>query len=224
MNKIVKKSIAIIICLTFLMLAVTSSSGVTVNQMKSDAYEQVGEIKISTKIVTVFRCGPDGSVKPIELNLEYEESQDIGDALLEQCDELLENDEEIQELINQNNNTFGFVVRINSKGRGFHYKTMLLEKIYLRYLLWKLTFPRIATLLAKPFVFCRYAKDLTAKTIIKHLLRKNETERVIEGAHSVFVNSFIGYTTWIGRFAYAPMTFIPRVFSGYGRFVFTNKL
>ena len=168
--------------------------------------------------------GHDGS-RYSGVCIELEESQDLGDVLIEQCDILLENDEEIQQIVQQANNKsiFGFFTRVQSTGKGFHYKTLLLEKLYLRYLLWKFQLPRIAPFFAKPFVFCRYGNDLTAKTIIQPILWGNETApRIIEGTHSVFVNNFIGYSTWFVRFSYSAI--LPRTFSGYGRFAFCNKI
>ena len=122
------------------------------------------------------------------------------------------------------NLTFGVLTRIYSKGRGFHYKTMLLEKVAFRYYLWKLQLPRIASLLTRPLVFCSYSSDLTAKTVIKPLLRFNSTEKVMNGAHMVIARNFIGYTTWIGRFAFTPLNLIPKAFSGYARFAFCIKV
>lgn len=224
MNKIIKKSTVIFLCLSFLMLAVTYSFGANINKIISDVNEVIKETEISRETVVIYRCGPDGSIIPIGVNLELKEGQNIGDALISKCDQLLKNDKEINDLLDQPNNTFGFIVRIQSMGKGFHYKTRVIEKMYLRYLLWKFTLPRISTLLARPLIYCRYAKDLTAKTIIKPLLGKNQSEITLQGAHSVLVNNFIGYTTWLGRFAYAPFTIIPRAFSGYARFAIINKL
>ena len=222
MHKLEKKIIASLICLTFIMLAVTSSSAITVEQQESKAEEPVKETTISTETVTIYRCGPDGSVTPVELNLELGDEQDIGDAMIAQCDELLENDEEMQNLLKALN--LSIFCRVKSKGRGFHYKTMLLEKLYLRYLLWKLQLPRVASLLAKPLIFCRYAGDSTAKTIMKPLIGKNAKEKEMEGAHFVIVNSFIGYTTWVGRISITPLNILPKAFSGYARFAFCKKL
>ena len=226
MNKIVKKSIAILTCLTFVMIAVTSSSAVNVRQQEEENEEIVEDAIFSTETVTIYRYGPDGSVTPIERSITLEEGQDIGDALIAQCDELLENDKEIQKLLNDDepNIMTGLFVRVQSKGSGFHYKTLLLEKLYLRYFLWKLVLPRAATILAKPLVLCIYKKDFNAKTIIKPIRLKASEEKEINSTHLVIVNSFIGYTTWVGRFAYAPLTIIPRAFSGYGRFVFTKRI
>jgi len=224
MNKMIKKSTAIFLCLIFLISAVTYSSGTSINKIILKADKLIEESEISRETVIIYRCGPDGSIKPISVNLELQEGQDIGDALISKCDQLLEDDKEIKVLLDNPNNTYGFIVRIQSIGKGFHYKTRVLEKMYLRYFLWKLTLPRIATLLARPFLYCRYAKDLTAKTIIKPLLGRNQSEITIVGAHGVFVNNFIGYTTWLGRFAYAPFIIIPRAFSGYARFAIINKL
>jgi len=222
--KLEKKLIAAFISLTFILLAATSSSAISVEKQKLNVEESVENPEISTETVTVYRCGPDGSITPVELNLELDENQDIGDAIVAQCNELLENDEEIQNLMQKSNISLGLFTRIYSKGRGFHYKTMLIEKIGLRYLLWKLQLPRIASLLAKPLIFCMYGKDLTARTVLKPLLRTNTTEKVMEGAHMVIARNFIGYTTWVGRFSITPLNIIPKAFSGYARFAFCIKL
>ena len=221
MHKLEKKIIATFICLTFILLAVTSSSAITVKQQDLENEEPVKETTFFTETVTFYRHGPDGSVKSVKLNLELEGKQDIGDAMIAKCDELLENDEEIQNLLKGMN--LSVFCRVKSKGIGFHYKTMLLEKICLRFLLWKLELPRVATWLAKPLIFCRYKEDSNAKTEFKPLIGSGK-DKEMEGEHFVVVNSFIGYTTWVGRISITPLNIIPKAFSGYARFAFCKEL
>jgi hypothetical protein len=183
----------------------------------------------------------DGSITPLEVDLSLEDGQDIEDALDAKCRELLEEDEELQEQVQALQDlTFGAIVYIESKGKGFHYQAKLIEKLFLRFWLWKLVLPRVALFMARPVVFCRYDKDPTAETYYKtisptkyinyyipdeleKLLWRQEREVTIKGNHSVVVNSFIGITTWMGRFSYTPLNVRAKSFFGYGRFVITNK-
>lgn len=225
MQKLEKKLIALLVAVGFLTVGLTTTSAVNIGNNKiNDPEETSPEISIQLVTITLYRYGPDGLVTPIKVELELEEGQDMVDAIVAKCDELLENDEEIQQLVDRatNKSIFGLFCRVTSSGAGFHYKTMLLEKLYIRYLLWKLNLPRIAPFIAKPFVFCRYKSDDEAKTIITPILGNKTDSREIEGTHSVFVNSFIGIAGWIGRFSYTLLT--KRAFSGYGRIAFCNKL
>jgi hypothetical protein len=124
------------------------------------------------------------------------------------------------------NLTFGFVCRVKSHGRGFHYKSMILERIMLRFVLIRLGLPRITTILHSPLVVCRYAKDDSAKTTIIRLFGNNTTNKtkIVDGNHTVIAQNFIGYTTWIGRFSKSFFDLFPRAFAGIARFVVCIKL
>ncbi len=241
MNDFKKKSIALIICFTFITLAVVTSSAQEV-QHHSNIEDTSEQITSTSNVVTLYRHGLDGSITPIEIDISIEDGQDIEEVLDEKCREILEADEEIQEQAQALSDlTFGAIVYVESRGKGFHYQAKLIEKLFLRFWLWKLVLPRIALFMARPLVFCRYDKDPEARTYFKtisptkwisyyipdnieqFLWRQNRTVE-IKGNHSVAVNSFIGITSWIGRFSFSPLNLRAHRFFGYGRFVVTNKL
>lgn len=236
MNKLTNKFIAMLICLTFIMLALTTSSAIDVQQQNSKSEETTDQTP-TTETYTFYRHGPDGSVTPLEIDIDLEEGQDIEDAIDAKCRELLENDVEIRSIIDDLKNiTIGAVVYIESSGKGFHFHTKLLEKLFLRFWQWKLLIPRIAPFFATPLVFCRYHEDPDARTyfktispskwismylppLINKILWRQERNVTINGTHSVTVNSFIGITTWPGRISFTPLNVRAKRFFGYGRFV-----
>jgi hypothetical protein len=125
------------------------------------------------------------------------------------------------------NLTFGLICRIKSHGRGFHYKSMFLERFMLRFVLFRLGLPRLTTILHSPLVICRYPKDDSANTTITQLFGKNDTTnktKFVNGNHTVIAQNFIGYTTWIGRFSKSFFDLFPRAFAGIARFVVCIKL
>lgn len=224
MNKLEKKLIVIFMSLTFLMSGLTTISAISIEKPK---VEELGDIVsdslIFPKKVLIYRHGPDGSITPVEVDIEPEEDQDIGEAILEELDELLENDEEIQDLLQLPNITFGLGVRIKSRGKGFHFQTLLFEKLAIKFVLFRLGLPRIAPIIAKPLIYCKYLKDPKAKTTIKTLYGFGK-EKVMEGNHTVIANYFIGYTTWFRRFSISPLDIMPRAFSGFARLAFCKEL
>jgi hypothetical protein len=241
MNDFKKKSIALIICFTFITLAVVTSSAQEV-QHNSNIEDPSEQITSTSNKVTLYRHGLDGSITPIEIDISIEDGQDIEEVLDDKCREILEADEEIQEQAQALSDlTFGAIVYIESRGKGFHYQAKLIEKLFLRFWLWKLVLPRVALFMARPIVFCRYDKDPEARTYFKtisptkwisyyipdnieqFLWRQNRSVEII-GNHSVAVNSFIGITSWMGRFSFSPLNLRAHRFFGYGRFVVTNKL
>jgi hypothetical protein len=239
MNKLIKKSIAMLICFTFIFLTVTSSTATDVQQ-KNVIYDNPDqELTTTSETITLYRHGPDGSITPIEVDISLEDGQDLEEAIDAKCREILEEDEEIQEQVKALQNlTFGAVVFVQSKGKGFHYQAKLIEKLVLRFWLWKLLIPRIALFMASPLVFCRYAKDPDAETYyetiapskllnpylgnLSELFWRQDKNVTIKGPHSVVINSFIGIT-WGGLWSIRRFNFFGRAsLMGYGRFVLTN--
>lgn len=219
MRKISKKTISLIVAITFLLTTIATASALTIDN-KSNTDET--EIIYSTEKITIYRYGLDGKVQPIEIEVNEKDGQTIDDALMKKCDELFENDVEMQKAMNSTNKSISFFSRVTSQGKGFHYKSMLLESIAYRFILIRLGLPRLSTFLHKTIVFCKYTNDINAETTIRPIL--SNTTKVMEGSHSVFILNFIGYTTWIGRFSKSPFDLAPRHFSGIGRFVFCKDL
>ncbi len=215
MRKFEKKLIAIVVSLAFIITGISSASAINTNEVEKTR-------EVSTFPVTIYRYGIDGSMEPMEINLKLEKGEDLGEAIADKCQELFENDEELQEYLTSTGIKLGFLCKIKSRGRGFHYQTKLIEKLILRFIRFRLALPRINTLLTSPFVFCRYKKDLKANTTITSLLLNNS--KYMSGNHTVIVRNFIGFTTWFGRFSFTPLNLIPKSFFGVAKFAICIKL
>ena len=205
--------------ITLLLTTIATASALTINNKTNT---DKTEIISSTEKITIYRYGLDGKAQPIEIEVNAKEGQTIDDALMQKCDELFENDAEMQNAMNSTNRSIAFFSRVTSRGKGLHYKSMLLGSIAYRAILFRLGLPRLSTFLHRTIVFCRYKEDADAKTTIRPIL--SNTTKVMNGTHSVFILNFIGYTTWIGRFSKSPFDATPRHFSGIGRFVFCKEL
>jgi len=216
MRMLVKKFGVIFVILIFL---VSGLATVSVASTQRISLDESGFIKT----LTLYRYGSDGSITPVKVDLKLKKGQDIDEAIVSICDQLFENDNEMQNILKTSNFTGGIFCKVKSHGRGFHYKSMFPEKILLKFALFKLGLPRVSSILRKPLIVCRYSKDLKAKTTIMPLISGNTTTTV-EGNHTVIVYNFIGYTTWISRFSKSPLDLLPRAFSGIARFAICNKL
>ena len=208
----------------FLTSGIATSSAITIQ--KNEIGEQGGtlsEIAPLTKTVTLYRHGIGGSVSPVEVTIELDDCKDIEDVIADKCEKLLENDEEIQNFLKESNSNVRFFCKVKSKGRGFHYQTLLLEKLLVRYLLFRLNLPRIHTLLNKPLVLCRYKKDPKANTTITSLIFQN-TKRYMEGKHMVIAIYFLGFTSWWRRFSFSPLDILPRAFVGFANLAICRSL
>ncbi|OGS41155.1 MAG: hypothetical protein A3K77_07330 [Euryarchaeota archaeon RBG_13_31_8] len=224
-----KKIIVIFIMLVFVLPSITVSSSETIKISRSVENIGLKQPSCPKKCYTIYRFGLDGSITPIQVDIDVDESQYIGESIANKCEELFEKDSEMQSLIEieLENLTFGFLCKVKSHGRGLHYKSMMLEKAISRFVLFRLGFPRATTILHNTFIVCRYPKDIRAKTKITQFFGKNDTinkTMIVEGNHTVIVQNFIGYTTWLGRFSKTILNLVPRAFAGFARFVICNKL
>ncbi len=221
MNRTIKKVGATFIVLIFMISGFTSLSIASVQDDSSTK----GESQVKT--ITIYRHDFDGSITPIQIDLSLKMGQDIGEAIADKCDELLENDVELQKLLkigNNSNGIFGIVSKIKSRGRGLHFKTNIkikLQPFTLRKIkLFPLLPPYFRPPLILPTIFCRYPNDETAYTEITPLLSLteggNET-KTFEGPHRVTAVGFIGYKGWIGHFSLLGFG-IKTGFSGYTMF------
>ena len=233
MNKNIKKIIVVAITFTFLLTAVGISQAIAINKTVST------DEKIESETLTFYRYGPDGTVTPIEVEVDTKNIDNIEDFLADKCEELFEKDTEIQNFVQSKINSyienrkqvnlsfdFGYL-HVKSKGKGFHYNTALLGEIILRYVLFKLGLPRPQSIFAKPLVFCRYSGDNSSQTtitpMIRSLFRTNATTQ-INGNHSLLLISFVGITSWCGRFSITPSNIIPKTLNGIARFAFLNEI
>jgi len=229
MKNSTKKSLVIFICLAFLLPSITVSSAENLKIFKPIESMNFEKTSCTKKTFTIYRFGPDGSISPIKVDIDTNEDKDLGEIIANKCEELFEKDTQMQNLIeiDLENLTFGFICKVKSHGKGFHYKSMLLEKIILRFTLFRLGLPRFTTILHTPLVACRYAKDNSAKTKITKIFGDNDTANktmIIEGNHTVIAQNFIGYTTWLGRFSKTLLDLVPRAFAGIARFAVCIKL
>jgi len=155
---------------------------------------------------TVYRCGPDGSIKPIKVILDLKEGEDPGETFLNKCSDLLKNDIEIQNFISN----LSFFSEIKSIGKGFHWKSPLSFRIpftiIFRHSLfkWMELKYRLFGLNVVPRVYCNYTNDANAITEITPVstpARQNPDPTNVTGNHSIEVFGFIGYTGWRGMTA-----------------------
>ena len=222
--KLEKKLIVIFILLVFVTSGITTTSALTVhNNIVGDQNESSLDRTIQTKKVTLYRYGPDGSTTSIEVEINLNDEQNIGEIMADKCEELFENDEEMQNQPKLFNYSIGFVCKVKSYGKGSHYKTMLIEKLIVRFILFRLGLPRLFTILNKPLVLCKYQSDSDAKTVYNPILRPNATPVTVNGTHKVAAINFLGFTSWFGRFSFSLFDVVPRAFSGIANLVVCKK-
>ncbi len=233
MKSITKKIFIVFICFTLLLTTFSGSLALNVKQKDTQIETNPDtDIESEKEEITIIRFGPKGNVEPLSFKIDVDNIEDIGDYIADKCEELFNNDIEIQGFLgnqtnNTNNNTskifnLGWFSIVKSSGKGFHYQKRYKLRFTLVLKLFKLRLPKIRLRLRRPLIFCRYNNDPNAYTTIKPILNKNNT-KVVEGNHSVMVRSFIGYTGWIGHFSNTPYDLLPRGFYGYSRFTFCRS-
>ena len=222
MSKFVKKSIVAIICLTFLISAVGSSTAIIIENK-----ETAEEAPQQTETITLYRYGPDESVKPITVEFEIDEGQEYMDALIEKCQEILDDDVEIRNYFNSDDDNesnsslkFGKKAFVTSYGRGFHFKMKWRLSFFLTKRLFTFSLPKIIIKLNRPWVLCNYKNDSKAKTIIRPNMLVNHTQ-VINGSHSILLRNFVGLAMWSGRFQMSNI--MPRLIIGKAKYVITYQ-
>lgn len=201
MNKLFKKTIAIFICLIFLIPAVTISSATILKKEKTTTSEEnlPTETTSQVKEITVYRYGPDGIITPKKVMIKLEKDQDLGKAIAEKCDELMEGDTEMQSFFQGNNSSSYILKRISSYGRGLHLRFTIRIQLDKKIDLFPLLPPYFKTAIFVPIRFCKYTRDPGAYTRISGLdSRKNITQEY-HGPHQILAVGFIGFTGWIGH-------------------------
>jgi hypothetical protein len=172
LRKSQKIIVALLISLLFLISGMISSSAYTINKKteKENCNNKV-EIQSFSRKITVYRCGIDGIVTPVEI--EVNNLEDINEAISEKCEELLTNDVDFKGL--NFTMALGIFTFVKSHGRGIHLKP----------------FKRSNT------IFCRYPRDSKAYTTLISLFGGGR--KTISGPHSVISFRFVGFKWWIGR-------------------------
>jgi hypothetical protein len=202
LNKLKKKILVIFMSLTFIMSGITVVSGVSVN--KEGVQEELPpESDITTKTVTLYRCGLDGSTTPVQVEIELEEGQDLDDAMFEKCGELFQEDEEFQSLADDDNDNVSrhFLTKVRSRGRGLHIKLKPRIQLVKKFKIFPLLPPYLRTAIFIPTIICQYKNDAKAFTITDPLLG-NKTATRVDGPQKVFAVGFIGFKCWLGHISF----------------------
>lgn len=225
------KFMKIIVILMALIFLLTSFAGAVEVSKKIEVKDTEDENEVFEEIeYTVYRFSPDGEITPVDIKILLKDGDDLWSLIEQKCDELFEQDLELQNYINtlviddtndtdenetdtNNSRIVMRFCRVRSHGRGFHFKTKTHVSILTKFKWFKIGIPKVFVYARKPIVYCRYPNDPKAKTVVTPLLDKNSTV-VINGSHSVTVKNLVGYATWHGRFCFSPFNLLPRAFSG----------
>jgi hypothetical protein len=224
----IKKFTAISILILVLLSGLAGASNVF--NFKSLNYDSA-----STKTITLYRYGPDGTVNSMQINIDPKDGKNLEDVIAEKCREMMGNDAVIQSYLsgNNSNTTINAFSRVTSHGKGTHLKSPfsiripflfllkygLLQKLPLRY---RILGPRWI-----PLVIGNYSQDESAETDIKTVptpIRPDATQITVEGKHIVLIYGFVGYTGWRGTSAdFYEKKGWATGFDGYGSFIFCAK-
>ena len=228
MHEIVKKLTVISVLIFVLVSGFASASFISIKNNPSND-------PVNAETVTLYRCGPDGTITPINVNIAFQEGQNPDEAIAQKCSELVSTDIGMQNYFSGNNNmtNISMFARVTSFGAGTHLKSFfsiripflfllkygLLQKLPLRY---KLLGPRWI-----PLIVCNYSKDEGAKTSIETVptpTRPDKTEITIEGKHTIWVSYFVGYVGWRGTSAdFCDTRGLRTGFDGYASFIIYEK-
>jgi len=221
MKKNYNKPLAIIICVLFLLTIAQAGMSESLNSEKKEETKN----EIITQKIILYRYGINGEITPVEVEIDLTE-EDLGKAMQDKCQELFEEDQELQDYFSnleiktkKSGLNFGWgSYRISSHGKGYHFKTKWILRLIIKIIIIKLGLPRINLPGRRRVIICNYNKDPNANTTIEPILGIIGTRSLtyIEGNHSIFVNNFAGFTTWIGRFSRSFL--LPRAFYGVGTF------
>jgi len=202
MHKLIKKFYAIL----FILILFTS---VLISQSIASNFQKPSLKTLSTEKISIYRYGPDETIKEIQINVPLGEEQNIQEAIAKKFEELLINDLEIQGYISNNKvvKNISFFSSVTSWGKGLHWQSPFRFRIPLLILLRFRLFPevklryKILGLNVIPRIYCNYMNDKNARTEIETIPTPNRPDKdtiIIEGEHNVTVYGFIGYTFWRG--------------------------
>jgi hypothetical protein len=167
---------------------------------------------VQTQTITLYRFGPQGDVKEIQVTVPVEPGTDLSDLVAKKCSELLEKDTDIQVAIQKLGGNRSFFSLITSRGKGFFFDIKLRIPIPIPSdIKYDPDQPPYFFFLKIPIVYCKYSHDPQAQTIIKPM-RQNAT--ILTGNHSIVSLGFIGYRGWIGMISFKGLLF-KSGFAGY---------
>jgi hypothetical protein len=224
-------SITIFICIS----PVATASSLYMSSLGTSSSKRSPiEISETTKTITIYRYGLNGSVIPLQIEITQKEGQNLGEILVNKCCDLLESDRELQKFCQDYTNVNNtLLAKVTSQGKGLHVKTTIHINLirlakFLPYLKlvklfpWYPPFYSVRTNI--PLIYCRYPRDANATTSITRILgEKNETINV-QGNHSLCAIGFVGFTSWFNRRSFSPFDIIPRAFAGYTLLIYYTEL
>lgn len=196
------------------------ASSISISKSNPNNDENLSTIKIET--VTLFRYGPEGSITPIEIEIEVEEGTDIYDAVEEKCLELIQNDEDFKDVLANPNISRNITSLVSSRGKGFQFNFVFTIKWMKMFDFFQLLPPFQYRRLPIPVVYAKYKEDTLAETKITPILDITNTS-IIKGPHIVSVIGFIGFKWWRGHISWRG--FIIRTgFVGFSVYTKTKRL
>ena len=171
---------------------------------------QQGETTRFTDVI--YRCGPDGSITPVSVQLQLKPGEEREDALFQACIDHTLQDTELQQFLVNSGLNLSSIAYVQSRGRGLHYDLTIripVRRIFKEFP----NFPPYYRFLKIHIIHARYRADPKASTIVRPLITGNTT--IYTDGHTVDAISFFGYTSWLGIIS--KRGFILRSgFSGYG--------
>jgi len=226
MNKIYIKISSIFVVILLCASGLATASHISKQDIKTGTSENsLIKTDEKTKTITIYKYTLDGSITPITIEITQKKGQKLEDAIINKCNELLNNDIKLQKSIQKYiNNTNIPVSKIKSHGRGFHLKMKIRFKLGKGIKISPILPPYFIGGIKIPIIYCRYTKDAKANTSITPLTGENKETIYIEGNHTIYAFGFIGYTTWIGHISRTPFDILPRTFAGYTLLVNYKKL
>lgn len=220
MHKFEKIIIALFMIFIILISGLPIASSISISKSNPNNDENLSTSTIET--VTLFRYGTDGSITPIEIEIEVEEGTDIYDAVEEKCLELIKNDEEFKDVLANPNISRNITSLVSSRGKGFQFNFIFTIKWMKMLDFFQLLPPFQYRRLPIPVVYAKYKKDTLAETKITPILDIKNTS-IIKGPHSVSVIGFIGFKWWRGHISWRG--FIIRTgFVGFSVYTKTKRL
>lgn len=220
MHKFKKIIIALFMVITIFIsgLPAASSISISINNQNNDE-----NLTTTTReTVTLLRYGADGSITPIEIEIDVKEGTDVYDAVEEKCLEMIQNDEEFKDLQANPNITRNITSIVKSRGKGFHLLFIFTIKWVKMFDFFQFLPPFQYRRLPIPIIYAKYKKDLTAETKITPIYDLKNTS-VIKGPHSVTTIGFIGFKWWLGHISWAGFV-IKTGFVGFSVYTKTKRL
>ncbi len=192
-----KKLIVILVVLSFISSGIAVASGEQVTKYNiRETEEVISEKDENTITVTLFKHEFDGSITPIEVEIELEEGTDIEEVIEEKCLEFLDNDP-IMNSLAEENITQELFMKIRSRGRGLHIRFNSRVQFFKLYKLFPFLPPYFRTFYIVPLIICNYKNDKRANTTLSQIKGNNST--TVLGPHRVISIGFYGISWWIGK-------------------------